>query len=272
MASLMQLLARYPRHIRYPSDIVAHLDGSMRAIFMGYAEDPYKLRAKDAKEWFVEEYTSTQTTVTGESLTLSSGRVVMPDGQGVAMLRVVHAGKTYLFGANHLASLVPLELLFANLTTLGASVWVDNEAGLQWMSSFGNYYALEEAGAKSENDSYAEVVDFSSLGITTLAELIANSYRFHYDQTRGVWAPITNQQIVLLRMRTPYYLLQRDNIVPAAEEALLASASNYALLDESYVATRATLARLEAALVTPFDIGPKGQGVMQDPLFGFSTK
>lgn len=272
MSSLMQQLARYPRHIRYPSELMDHLNGSMRGIFTGYAEDPFKLRSRDIKDWFMMSSRVTRDTLTGEKMTIEYGSLKLADGAGIAAVRVTHDGRAYFFTANHLANLVPLDMLFADLNTLNAGVWVDTESGLSMMSSFGNYYQLEEAGGKCEKGTYREVVDFSSLGIRTLADLIANNYRFEYDPSRKVWVPITNQQRLLMRMRTPYYLVLRDNIIPAAEEHILAAAATDPVLAEVYAPLRGVIAELTQALTTPFDIGQRGQGVMQDPLFGFVIK
>lgn len=272
MSSLMQQLARYPRHIRYPSEIVDHLNGTMRAIFMGYAEDPYKLRSRDIKDWFVMRVSSEQTTLTGEKMVVEYGDVKMADGYGFGAVRVFHENKTYFFSTNHLANLVPLDMLFANLNTLGASVWADTEAGLSTLPAFGNYYQLEEAGNVCEKPSYAEITGIATQGIKTLAELVANSYRFRYSATTATWEPVLDQQQLLVRLRTPYYLVLRDNMVPAAEEHLLAASASDLVLAAAYAPLGEPLYNLAKALTTPGDIGQKGQAVMQDPLFGFKVK
>lgn len=272
MLSANLALARYPRHIRYPSDIIAHLDGSMRMILLSYGQEPFKLRAAEIKQWFREEHAVQLTTNSGEPLNASRGYLTYEDGRRLDCTLVTHKSKQYFFSAASLDQMCPLELLFADLKVLGAEVAVDTEMGIGQMSMSGIYYNLIEAGTEHENPSYAKVLNPEAVGATNLAEVIANSYRFKFDQEQKVWVPITNPQHVLMALRTPYALILSDAIVPFEEQVVLNANLGISNLNDYTAERRELLAKLAVALSTPFDIGQKGQAIMQDPLFGFTVK
>lgn len=272
MISANLALARYPRHIRYPSDIVAHLDGSMRLILLSYGQEPYKLRAAEIKKWFREEDATQLTTRSGEPLNVSWGYLTYEDGRNLSCALVTHKSKQYFFSTATLDQMAPLDLLFSDLKTLGADVAVDTEMGIGYMAMSGIYYNLVEAGTEHENPSYARVLNPEAVGATNMAEIIANSYRFEFSREQKAWVPITNPQSILMNLRMPYYLILSDAIMPLEEQVVLNAGGAQPNVD-SYVANRKQhLADLMAAFATPFDIGPKGQAIMQDPLFGFAVK
>lgn len=272
MLSANLALARYPRHIRYPSDIVAHLDGSMRLILLSYGQEPFKLRAAEIKQWFREEHVVQLTTASGEPLNVSRGYLSYEDGRRLDCALVTHKSKQYFFSTATLDQMCPLELMFADLKVLGAEVAVDTEMGIGHMSMSGIYYNLVEAGTEHENPSYARVLNPEVVGATNLVEVIANSYRFKFNAEQKAWAPIDNPQHVLMNMRTPYFIILSDAIMPLEEQVTLAVNPLAPNLNGFTHERRELLAKLGMAMASPFDIGQKGQAIMQDPLFGFTVK
>lgn len=272
MLSAHLALTRYPRHIRYPSDIVAHLDGSMRMILLSYGQEPFKLRAAEIKQWFREEHAVQLTTASGEPLSVSRGYLTYENGRRLDCVLVTHKSKQYFFSVATLDQMAPLELLFGDLKVLGAEAAVDTEMGIGLMAMSGIYYNLVEAGTEHENPSYARVLNPEAVGANNLAEIIANSYRFEFSREQKAWVPITNPQHVLMNLRMPYYAILSDAIMPLEEQVVLGSAGSQPNIDSYTAGRKQCLAELGAAFATPFDIGPKGQAIMQDPLFSFAVK
>lgn len=195
--------SNFPLHIASRDGVRHHLKDEVRLITQLPDEWPkVRGRAVAKKSYTVEskyEFITDGTTHQVEVVTFSEGGDVrghLVDGK-------------YFISGEALGQSMPIELMFASFKANKVRPRVRREWFPDYMGNSIDAYTLVTLDGKGAptSEPYADVLGYEKHDIDCIADLVAQSYKFVWEPTTGVFEAVTDKHIITKRIRKPWMQL-----------------------------------------------------------------
>lgn len=198
----------YPIHIGLPDAVNDHVNDRLRLLAMNPVEFP-RLRPRDIlyKSTVLEEFNISDTL---------NVKIIKCTGATTDYVGKLVNDKYYFTDAV-LNYAPPLELLFASFKENNMKPMIQRGWNWEYPSAFPFYYTVVDCDEVPDDDyfnteRYYAVDGYEELGIDTLADLMAYSYKITWNHRSMRWEAITDAHEITKRLRKPWtnYLIQSE--------------------------------------------------------------